>query len=155
MNDDYKGADAADAPEAAPPSVEDQLRLMLERRIMFGYTNHKGEFAIRHVVPMAIAYEKTPWHEERQWIMHAYDTDRKAMRGFALAQADFTIMEAAPDAPAANETMELHKAVSNAIFGTYIGVSASHVKADKAATAALEQVQAFYERMAGEQEPQA
>lgn len=201
MNDDYKGADSAAAPEAiittgetgpdweptdetrfyaqrgggefsfgptaeaahdallekeaANKKREDQMRSALAKRVMFGYTNHRGEFGIRHAVPHAIIFTTTEYHEGEQWFLYAFDIDKQANRHFALRDVDFTVMEAVPDAPAADEANDLHASVSAVIFSNYIGVSASRTKADKAATAALTTVQGFYEQMAAREGPQA
>ena len=48
------------------------------------YTNYKGITAVRHIVPDNIYFGKSEWHPEPQWLLLAYDIDRKADRSFAL-----------------------------------------------------------------------
>jgi predicted DNA-binding transcriptional regulator YafY len=42
------------------------------------YTNWRG------VIPQRLTYDATEWHPEPQWLMEAFDCDRKAMRSFAM-----------------------------------------------------------------------
>ena len=48
------------------------------------YTNYRGETSVRRIVPKRIWFGKTDWHPEDQWILDAYDLEKKADRGFAL-----------------------------------------------------------------------
>lgn len=50
------------------------------------YVNYRGERATRHVMPESIRFAATEWHADPQWIVVAYDCDRGAERGFALAE---------------------------------------------------------------------
>jgi len=49
------------------------------------YTNHRGERAWRHILPLSIAFDNNQWHPESQWIMEAVDCDKNAIRDFSLA----------------------------------------------------------------------
>jgi hypothetical protein len=60
-----------------------------ELQISFLYTNYRGQLSRRKAVPLRIAFESTDWHPEPQWILHAFDMDKKAERGFALKDCDF------------------------------------------------------------------
>jgi predicted DNA-binding transcriptional regulator YafY len=56
----------------------------------FYYTNHRGEFAHRAVIPMRLSFMATEWHKEPQWVLEAYDINKTQMRYFALKDCDFT-----------------------------------------------------------------
>lgn len=48
------------------------------------YRNHRGEIAIRRILPIEITFTSTEWHPIEQWLLKAYDLDREAERRFAL-----------------------------------------------------------------------
>jgi predicted DNA-binding transcriptional regulator YafY len=48
------------------------------------YRNHRGEEAERRIVPNLIYFGATQWHTEEQWLLDAYDMDKRASRTFAL-----------------------------------------------------------------------
>ena len=48
------------------------------------YCNHRGETAIRTVVPLAIEFGATQWHPEPQWLLIAFDLEKQAERSFAM-----------------------------------------------------------------------
>jgi 8-oxo-dGTP diphosphatase len=52
--------------------------------IQFLYTNHRGETAVRRVIPIEVIFTSTKWHPKKQWLLRAYDLDRQAERRFAL-----------------------------------------------------------------------
>ncbi len=52
--------------------------------VSFMYTNWKGKVSKRHVIPSNIFFGSNEWHEEPQWLMEAYDLDKRAMRTFAM-----------------------------------------------------------------------
>jgi len=52
--------------------------------LTFGYTNHRGEYDVRRAVPVRVGFTATEHHPEPQWIMTAYDCDRRAERSFAM-----------------------------------------------------------------------
>lgn len=52
--------------------------------VQFAYLNYKGEFAIRNINPIKIFFGSTEWHKEPQWLLRAYDYDKKAEREFAM-----------------------------------------------------------------------
>lgn len=56
----------------------------MDKTVSIVYTNYKGETAIRKIIPEKIWFGKTEWHPEDQWLMDAYDVDKKANRSFAL-----------------------------------------------------------------------
>ena len=57
--------------------------------LRFTYTNYRGEVAERRIHPQRIYFGNTPWHPDTQWLMEAYDLDRKEMRDFALRDMVF------------------------------------------------------------------
>lgn len=49
------------------------------------YTNHRGETAVRQIVPQYLWFGETQWHPGEQWLLRAKDCDRDgAERDFAL-----------------------------------------------------------------------
>lgn len=60
------------------------MELNKEQLITILYTNYRGETAHRHIIPRKIHFASTKWHPESQWLLNAYDCDRKAERSFAM-----------------------------------------------------------------------
>ena len=48
------------------------------------YTNYRGETAERRIIPFEVWFGSTEWHPEPQWLLRAYDCEKKAERDFAL-----------------------------------------------------------------------
>lgn len=65
----------------------------MNRIISFRYRNWRGETATRRVLPQLIYHGSNEYHTEPQWLMLAYDLDRKDNREFALSDCDFTHIE--------------------------------------------------------------
>jgi hypothetical protein len=63
---------------------------MMTRAIEFVYTNWLGYTRIRKAVPGYTRFMATEHHPEAQWIMHAYDPEKRNQRSFALRDCDFT-----------------------------------------------------------------
>lgn len=57
----------------------------MDTLLEFGYTNYKGEYAVRRVVPQHIYFGHTEYHPANQWLMHAFDVDKGEFRDFAMA----------------------------------------------------------------------
>jgi predicted DNA-binding transcriptional regulator YafY len=55
------------------------------RQVVIDYTNHRGERRKRVVVPSFVAFEFNEWHPQAQWLLHAWDVEKAAMRTFAMA----------------------------------------------------------------------
>ena len=53
-------------------------------RARFVYQNYRGEVSERTVVPGSIRFGSTEYHEKQQWLMDAFDVDKKAVRTFAM-----------------------------------------------------------------------
>jgi predicted DNA-binding transcriptional regulator YafY len=49
------------------------------------YSNYKGETKIREILPEKIWYGSTKWHPEMQWLLDAYDIEKREKRSFALS----------------------------------------------------------------------
>lgn len=52
--------------------------------VSFSYTNHRNETALRFVRPLEIRFGSSQWHSQPQWLLKAYDLDKKALREFAM-----------------------------------------------------------------------
>lgn len=53
--------------------------------LVFGYTNWRGEYAVRKVIPLKVWYGGTEWHPEPQWLLKALDAEKgNAERDFAI-----------------------------------------------------------------------
>lgn len=50
----------------------------------FAYLNHRGRTSQRRVTPLRFYYGSTTYYPEPQWLLHAYDLDKNAIRDFAL-----------------------------------------------------------------------
>lgn len=61
-----------------------EFEVDLDRLVELDYTNHRGERAVRRVQPLGLRFESTEWHPEPQWVLQAFDLDRRAERSFAL-----------------------------------------------------------------------
>jgi hypothetical protein len=48
------------------------------------YRNWRGETALRRIVPEHVWFGSTEWHPDAQWFLRAVDTDKAAVRDFAL-----------------------------------------------------------------------
>lgn len=53
--------------------------------VILPYTNWRGETADRTIVPGKLWFGATEWHPEPGWLVAAYDTEKGAMRDFALS----------------------------------------------------------------------
>ena len=58
---------------------------MEKQMIRILYRNYKGEVSYRTIIPKSIDFIATKWHPEEQWILTAFDIDKNADRGFAIA----------------------------------------------------------------------
>lgn len=60
------------------------MKLEIGSTIEFMYTNWKGELSLRKVFVYGVYWDNNEWHEEKQWLLHGLDEDRRASRFFAL-----------------------------------------------------------------------
>ncbi len=52
--------------------------------VYISYINHRKDLKVRHIIPKELYYGATTWHPEPQWLLKAYDLDKKADRTFAM-----------------------------------------------------------------------
>ena len=52
--------------------------------LRFDYVNHEGKIARRVAEPQEVFFGSTPWHTDEQWVMRAFDREKKAIRFFAM-----------------------------------------------------------------------
>lgn len=65
--------------------------------IAFAYTNHRGEYDIRHARPVILWYGESEYHPgEKHWHLKCHDLDRKADRDFILSHM-LRIVEVDPE----------------------------------------------------------
>lgn len=57
--------------------------------VVIGYTNWRGEYAEREIVPMRPWFGSTEWHKEPQWLLTAWDVAKDAERDFAIKDIGF------------------------------------------------------------------
>ncbi len=55
-----------------------------EKQVKITYKNWRGEVAERSIQPIELWYGKTDYHPEEQWLLKAYDIEKKAERDFAV-----------------------------------------------------------------------
>lgn len=48
------------------------------------YTNYRGEKTDRKIIPQKLWFGSTQYHKEKQWLLDAYDLNKKAKRTFAI-----------------------------------------------------------------------
>ncbi len=70
--------EAPDWPQPTPTDNRPELR--------FPYTNWRGEFSVRRVLPIRVWFGSTDWHPEPQWLLRALDLDKGGERDFAFSQ---------------------------------------------------------------------
>lgn len=52
--------------------------------VMIGYTNWRGEYAEREIIPLHVWFGSTDWHPDPQWLLKATDVAKGAERDFAV-----------------------------------------------------------------------
>lgn len=62
---------------------------MLRRYIKIAYTNYRGEFSHRKIIPYRFEYKSTKYHSDEQWIVVAFDDGKNEVREFALKDMKF------------------------------------------------------------------
>ena len=55
-----------------------------KKQVAILYTNWKGETAARRIIPIAVWFGHTEWHEQDQWLLKALDVDKDTERDFAM-----------------------------------------------------------------------
>lgn len=64
--------------------------LPIRMAITVRYTNHRGETALRRIVPLSLRFAASEWYPEEQWLLDAHDLDKDALRSFALKDMRFS-----------------------------------------------------------------
>ena len=59
------------------------------------YRNWRGEVAERRITPERVFFGANQWHPKAQWLLVAFDHDKRASRIFALS--GFTDLEGAEE----------------------------------------------------------
>ncbi len=74
------------AKQAAKPTGS-ALPVAAEHRepVDIGYTNWRGEYAVRRIIPVRVWFGSTDWHPAPQWMLTAIDVEKGAERDFAVA----------------------------------------------------------------------
>ena len=60
------------------------MEFIEKKKIKILYTNWKGVTAYRNIIPKSIEFKSTEWHKDEQWILNAFDLDKKQDRAFAI-----------------------------------------------------------------------
>jgi predicted DNA-binding transcriptional regulator YafY len=66
------------------PSEPGDESLDRVERVSIFYVNYKGERDTRLINPISLYFGSTDYHPEKQWILHAWDYDRRDFREFAM-----------------------------------------------------------------------
>jgi predicted DNA-binding transcriptional regulator YafY len=56
--------------------------------VVLFYVDERGETCTRRVLPERIWFGCTDWHREPQWLLDAFDVDRRAVRSFAMQRIE-------------------------------------------------------------------
>lgn len=64
--------------------VEPVYLNIITRKIKFTYRNWRGETGIRMAEPVGLWFGSTEWHPVPQWFFRATDTEKNAIRDFAV-----------------------------------------------------------------------
>jgi predicted DNA-binding transcriptional regulator YafY len=57
-----------------------------DQPVVFEYPNKKGESVSRHVMPYGIKFGFVPGIHEAQWLLDAFDIEKRAARTYAIAK---------------------------------------------------------------------
>lgn len=55
------------------------------RSVRIDYTNWQGERRYRFIIPMSIKYKTTEQHIKPEWLLYAYDLEKRDYRYFSIA----------------------------------------------------------------------
>lgn len=61
----------------------------ISRDLRIWYTNWKGVRKERVIQPISLFFGSNRWHPEIQWLVVAWDVEKKVSRTFALKQMEF------------------------------------------------------------------
>jgi predicted DNA-binding transcriptional regulator YafY len=54
------------------------------KTVIIDYTNYRGERALRKIIPNNLFFGISAYHPESQWLLEAWDIEKKASRTFAM-----------------------------------------------------------------------
>lgn len=54
------------------------------KTVVIDYTNWRGERSKRTIEPLQMWFGSNQWHQEPQWLLDAWDTEKDDLRIFAL-----------------------------------------------------------------------
>jgi len=60
------------------------MKIENKKTVKIIYTNYKGETAERTIIPIELWFGSTEYHPEEQWLLKAFDVEKKAERNFAV-----------------------------------------------------------------------
>lgn len=69
------------------------------KRVLIDYTNWKGQRSLRWIMPEKVFFGPTEFHRTPQWILSAFDVEKKAWRHFAMADIKSWRQEAETEEP--------------------------------------------------------
>lgn len=55
-----------------------------DQGVTIDYTNWRGERSKRRIVPWKMMWGSNEWYPEYQWLLRAYDVEKKETREFAM-----------------------------------------------------------------------
>src|SRR4051812_49059962 len=64
--------------------VKDLQNVVFAERVVLDYTNHKGVYSRRTVIPVMMWRGTSPFHEGEQDFLTAFDTGKEDIRDFAV-----------------------------------------------------------------------
>lgn len=70
------------------------------RAVLIDYTNWRGERSTRLVFPSSIRFGESPYHPGPQWLLDAWDVEKRAARTFAMKDIHRWGAETREDGPA-------------------------------------------------------
>jgi len=65
--------------------ISSKEKTKINQAVVIAYTNYRNEVSVRQIIPKEIYFGSNQWHKEPQWLLKAYDLDKKADRHFAMA----------------------------------------------------------------------
>ena len=69
------------------------------RRVVIDYINWKGQRSYRTIIPEKLFYGTNEFHKTPQWLLSAFDVEKKVWRHFALCDISSWKQEAETEEP--------------------------------------------------------
>lgn len=60
-----------------------------DRVVLIAYTNHRGEVSLRRIIPQVFGFGANDYHTEPQFLLDAYDLEKRETRTFAMKDIHF------------------------------------------------------------------